>query len=170
MSDTPSGSSQQIVIHKDVGSPTHCHYPILKPTNYMVWAIHIKTILEANGNYTRSKWTLEDDRTHRSNATGCEKKDKSMIAYLFQAIPEDMVLQVANCKTTKDIWNTLKTRHVGVDRVQKARLHTLMSEFELLQMKEDDTIDSFSARINNIVTRASEFGTTLNQPLWYENF
>ncbi|XP_021996327.1 uncharacterized protein LOC110893529 [Helianthus annuus] len=91
------------------------------------------------------------------------KKDKAVIAYLFQAIPKDMVLQVANCKTAKEIWNTLKTRHVGIDRVQKARLHTLMSEFELLQMKEDDTIDEFTAKINSIVTQASEYGSTLNQ-------
>ncbi|KAJ0773544.1 putative RNA-directed DNA polymerase [Helianthus annuus] len=43
-------------------------------------------------------------------------------------------------------------------------MHTLLSEFELLQMKDDDTIDSFTAKINSIVTRATEVGTTLSQP------
>ncbi|XP_022004437.1 uncharacterized protein LOC110901999 [Helianthus annuus] len=38
-----------------------------------------------------------------------------------------------------------------------------MSEFKLLQMKEDDTIDEFTAKINSIVTRASEYGRMLNQ-------
>ncbi|XP_021986199.1 uncharacterized protein LOC110882508 [Helianthus annuus] len=38
-----------------------------------------------------------------------------------------------------------------------------MSEFELMQMKEDDTIDSFTAKISSVVTRASELGTTLSQ-------
>ncbi|XP_022022163.1 uncharacterized protein LOC110922122 [Helianthus annuus] len=38
-----------------------------------------------------------------------------------------------------------------------------MSESELLQMKEDDTIDEFTAKINSIVTRANEYGRTLNQ-------
>ncbi|KAJ0809578.1 putative RNA-directed DNA polymerase [Helianthus annuus] len=86
------------------------------------------------------------------------------IAYLFRAIPEDVVLQVASCKTAKEILENLKTRHVGVDRVQKARWHTLLSEFELMQMREDDTKDSFTAKINSVVTRASALGTTLSQP------
>ena len=43
-------------------------------------------------------------------------------------------------------------------------MHTLLSEFELLQMREDDTVDSFTAKINSVVTRASELGTTLSQP------
>ncbi|XP_022041396.1 uncharacterized protein LOC110943977 [Helianthus annuus] len=39
-----------------------------------------------------------------------------------------------------------------------------MSEFEMLQMKDDDTIDSFTAKINSIVTRATEVGSTMSQP------
>ncbi|XP_022030664.1 uncharacterized protein LOC110931587 [Helianthus annuus] len=89
------------------------------------------------------------------------KKDKAAIAYLFQAIPEDCI---ASCKIAKEIWENLKTRHVGVDRVQKAPWHTLMLEFELMQMKDDDIVDSFSTKINNVVTRASELGTTPSQP------
>ncbi|MFS7888214.1 putative RNA-directed DNA polymerase [Helianthus anomalus] len=153
-----SGTSEQnqIIIQKEGSSLSQFQCPILKPTNYTVWAIRIKTILEANGLWE----TIEP----AENATVDTKKDKSAIAYLFQAIPEDVVLQVASCKTAKEIWDNLKVRHVGVDRVQKARMHTLLSEFELLQMRDDDTIDSFTARINSIVTRATEVGTTLSQP------
>ncbi|XP_022013733.1 uncharacterized protein LOC110913197 [Helianthus annuus] len=154
MSDKSRGSGQ-IVIHKDVGSLTHYQCPILKPTNYTVWAIRIKTILEANGLWKM----IEPTNTTQQDV----KKDKAVIAYLFQAIPENVVLQVASCKTAKEIWENLKTRHVGVDRVQNARLHILMSEFELLQMKEYDTIDEFTEKINSIVTRASKYGRTLNQ-------
>ncbi|KAJ0780063.1 putative transcription factor interactor and regulator CCHC(Zn) family [Helianthus annuus] len=85
-------------------------------------------------------------------------------AYLFQALPEDMIIQVASCKSAKEIWDALKTRHVGADRVQKARLQTLKTEFEILKMKEEDTIDSFTARLNSIVTRASGLGSTFDQP------
>ncbi|XP_022019524.1 uncharacterized protein LOC110919562 [Helianthus annuus] len=112
-------------------------------------------ILEVNGLWE----TIEPAENTQSDV----KKDKSAISNLFQAISEDVVLQVANCKTAKEIQENLKTRHVGVDRVQKARLHTLMLEFELLEMKEDDTIDEFTSKIYSIVTRASEYGRTLNQ-------
>ncbi|KAD6118756.1 hypothetical protein E3N88_10027 [Mikania micrantha] len=60
--------------------------------------------------------------------------DKTAIAYLFQALTEDRVLQVANCKSAKEVWDALKIRHVGVDMVQKARLQTLKNKTEI----EDD--------------------------------
>ncbi|XP_021974630.1 uncharacterized protein LOC110869708 [Helianthus annuus] len=154
MSGTTRPNSQ-VIIQKEGSSLSQFQCPILKATNYTVWAIRIKTILEANG-----LWEMIEPA---ENTQTDVKKDKMAIAYLFQAIPEDVVLQVASCKTAKEIWENLKTRHVGVDHLQKARLHTLMSEFELLQMKEDDTIDEFTTKINNIVTRASKYGRTLNQ-------
>ena len=150
-----SVSDKEIVIHKEVGS-TQFRCPMLKSTNYTVWAIHMKTILRANG-----LWEMIEPK---GNTEPDEKKDMTATAYLFQGLPEDMILQVASCKSSKEIWDALKTRHVGVDRVQKARLQTLKTEFEMLKMKEEDTIDSFAARLNSIVTRASGLGSTFDQP------
>jgi hypothetical protein len=151
-----SNKNKQIVIHKEVGSLTNYQCPILNATNYTVWSIRIKTILRANGLWEmiEPKATTEPD----------EKKDMTATAYLFQALPEDMIMQVANCNSAKEIWDALKTRHVGVDRVQKARLQTIRTEFEMLKMKDEDTIDSFTAKLNSIVTRASNLGTTFEQP------
>ncbi|XP_022041943.1 uncharacterized protein LOC110944594 [Helianthus annuus] len=151
-----TGPNSQVLIQKEGSSLSQFQCPILKPTNYTVWAIRIKTILEANGLWE----TIEPTENTQTDVM----KYKATIAYLFQAIPKDVVLQVASCKIAKEIWENLKTSHVGVDRVQKARWHTLISEFELMQMREDDTIDSFTAKKNSVVTRASELGTTLSQP------
>lgn len=82
-----------------------------------------------------------------------DKRDKTALAYLFQSLPEDQVLQVANCKSAKEVWDALKTRNIGVDRVQKAKLQTLKSEFEILQMEKDDTIDSFTAKMTSITSK-----------------
>ncbi|XP_023765562.1 uncharacterized protein LOC111914053 [Lactuca sativa] len=65
-----------------------------------------------------------------------EKKSKLACAFIFQAIPEDIPMQVAKKKTAREVWESLKTRFVGAERVQKARLHTLKSEFEALRMKD----------------------------------
>ncbi|KAI3775732.1 hypothetical protein L1987_45484 [Smallanthus sonchifolius] len=137
MLETPPArtSGREIVIHKEASSLTHYQCPILKSTNYTIWALRIKLILEANGLWE----TIEPSDIERD-----VKKDKATMAYLYQALPEDVILQIASCKTAKEVWDALKTRHVGVDRVQKARLQTLTTEFELLQMKEDETIDSFT--------------------------
>ncbi|KAI3813170.1 hypothetical protein L1987_17887 [Smallanthus sonchifolius] len=154
----PAGTNgKEIVIHKEASSLTHYQCPILKSTNYTIWALRIKLILEANGLWETIEPSADTERD--------VKKDKATMAYLYQALPEDVILQIASCKTAKEVWEALKTRHVGVDRVQKARLQTLTTEFELLQMKEDETIDSFTGKMNSIVTKASCLGTTFGQPM-----
>ncbi|GJW87549.1 cytochrome P450 93A3-like protein [Tanacetum coccineum] len=109
--------------------------------NHQVWAIQIKVILEPK------KDTQLDD-----------KKDKSAIAFLYQALTEDVILQVASCKTTKELWESLKKRHVGEEKVQQARLQSLMIGFNTLQMKDDDTVDAFTAKLNGYATKAKELG------------
>ncbi|GKA48279.1 zinc finger, CCHC-type containing protein [Tanacetum coccineum] len=105
------------------------------PSNYSLWAIRMQIILEANG-----LWEMiePNEKTQADN-----KKDKTAMAFLYQALPEDQLLQITKHKTA-NIWDALRTRHIGEVRVQQARLQTLKSEFEMLHMKEDETIDAFT--------------------------
>ena len=96
--------------------------PMLTSTNYTIWAVRVKAILSANG-----LWEVVEPT--EGTSTVDVKKDRTAIAYLFQAIPEDMVMQVASHPTAKEIWEALKTRFIGIDRVQKARLQSLRTEF-----------------------------------------
>ncbi|GJX18728.1 zinc finger, CCHC-type containing protein [Tanacetum coccineum] len=131
--------------------------PKLKNTNYTVWAIQIKVILEAHG--------LWEAIESKDNTEVDIKKDKATIAFLYQALTEDVILQVAGCETAKELWDSLKTRHVGEEKVQQARLQSLMIEFNTLQMKDDDTVDAFTAKLNGYATKARELGKTLDESL-----
>ncbi|GJW69991.1 zinc finger, CCHC-type containing protein [Tanacetum coccineum] len=93
------------------------------------------------------------------------KKDKATIAFLYQALTEDVILQVAGCETAKELWESLKTRHVGEEKVQQARLQSLMIGFNTLQMKDEDTVDAFTAKLNSYATKARELGKTLDESL-----
>ncbi|GJY49669.1 zinc finger, CCHC-type containing protein [Tanacetum coccineum] len=124
--------------------------PKLKNTNYTVWAIQIKVILEAHG-----LWEVIESK---DNTEVDIKKDKATIAFLYQALTEDVILQVAGCETAKELWDSLKTRHVGEEKVQQARLQSLMIEFNTLQMKDDDMVDAFTAKLNGYATKARELG------------
>nr|GFA98061.1 zinc finger, CCHC-type [Tanacetum cinerariifolium] len=126
---------------------------MLKPSNYSLWAIQMQIILEANG-----LWEMiePNEKTQADN-----KKDKTAIAFLYQALTEDQLLQITKHKTAKAIWNALKTRHLGEERVQQERLQTLKSEFEMLQMKEDETIDVFTTKLTTSVNKASSLGHTM---------
>ncbi|GKC63041.1 zinc finger, CCHC-type containing protein [Tanacetum coccineum] len=83
------------------------------------------------------------------------------MAFLYQALPEEQLLQITKHKTAKAIWDALKTRHIGEERVQQARLQTLKSEFEMLHMKEDETIDTFTAKLTTIVNKTASLGHTM---------
>ncbi|GJX07801.1 disease resistance protein-like protein [Tanacetum coccineum] len=73
------------------------------------------------------------------------KKDKATTAFLYQALTEDVILQVAGCETAKELWESLKTRHVGEEKVQQARV-TITNELGLIhfKMKMEDTVDAFT--------------------------
>nr|GEU52681.1 ribonuclease H-like domain, reverse transcriptase, RNA-dependent DNA polymerase [Tanacetum cinerariifolium] len=91
--------------------------------------------------------------------------DKETTAFLYQALTEDVILQVAGCKTAKELWESLLKRHVGEEKVQQARLQSLMIGFQTLQMKEDDTMDAFTAKLNGYANKAKELGKTLDESL-----
>nr|GFC18206.1 zinc finger, CCHC-type [Tanacetum cinerariifolium] len=86
------------------------------------------------------------------------KKDKTAIAFLYQALPEEQLLQITKHKTAKAIWDALKIRHIGEERVQQARLQTLKPDFEMLHMKEDETIDAFTTKLTTLENKAASLG------------
>nr|GEX77227.1 alpha-xylosidase 1-like [Tanacetum cinerariifolium] len=134
-------------------STTQFQCPILKPSNYSLWTIRIQIILEANGLWEM----IEPLETTKAD----NKKDKTAIAFLYQALPEEQWLQITKHKTAKAIWDALKTRHIGEQRVQQARLQTLKSDFEMLHMKEDETIDTFTGKLTTLVNKAASLGHTI---------
>nr|GEV55676.1 ribonuclease H-like domain, reverse transcriptase, RNA-dependent DNA polymerase [Tanacetum cinerariifolium] len=127
--------------------------PMLKPSNYSLWAIRMQIILEANG-----LWEMIEplETTQADN-----KKHKTAIAFLYQALPEDQLLQITKHKTAKAIWNALKTRHIGKGRIQQERLQTLKSNFEMLHMKKDETIDTFTGKTTTLVNKAASLRHTI---------
>nr|GEV09259.1 zinc finger, CCHC-type [Tanacetum cinerariifolium] len=149
--DTTSTSTPQ----KPVTPIAQYQCPKLKNTNYTVWAIQIKVILEAH-----DLWEAIEPK---EGTKVDNKKDKATTTFLYQALTEDVIVQVAGCETTKELWESLKTRHVGEEKVRQARLQSLMIEFNTLQMKEDDTVDAFTAKLNGYATKARELGKTLDE-------
>nr|GEW26264.1 zinc finger, CCHC-type [Tanacetum cinerariifolium] len=113
----------------------------------------MQIILEANG-----LWEMiePNKKTQADN-----KKDKTAIAFLYQALPEEQLLQITKHKTAKAIWDALKTRHIGEERVQQEKLQTHKSDFEMLHMKEDKTIDTFTTKPTTLVNKAASLGHTM---------
>ncbi|XP_013607955.1 uncharacterized protein LOC106435070 [Brassica napus] len=92
-----------------------------------------------------------------------EENDMAM-ALLFQSIPKVLVLQVGELSTAKKVWEAIKTRHVGAERVKDARLQTLMADFDRLKIKETESIDDFGGKLSEIASKSAALGVNIEEP------
>ena len=84
---------------------------MLNSSNYTVWAVRMKVALKVH-----KAWDVVETETPNT------EKNNLAMALLFQSIPESLVLQVSEFDTAKQVWEAIKTRHVGAERVKEARL------------------------------------------------
>lgn len=141
------------------GASSSIKCPMLNATNYTVWAIRMKMALKVH-----KVWEAIDEET----TTG-EKNDLA-IALLFQSIPETLILQVGELDTAKKVWEAIRARYVGAERVREARLQTLMNEFDRLKMKETETIDDFSGKLAEISSKSAALGVSMEEPKLVKKF
>nr|GEX47044.1 augmin subunit 6 [Tanacetum cinerariifolium] len=119
---------------KDSGTSMTFQCPVLNSTNYTIWAVKIKALFNVHG-----IWEAVEPTT---NTEVDQKKNNMAIAMLYQAILENMVLQIASLTSAKEIWEALKVRHLGIERVKEARVQTIVSEFESLKMGANEPLDN----------------------------
>ena len=80
-------------------------------------------------------------------------KDLKAKNYLFQALDRSILETIINKDTTKDIWDSLKQKYQGSSRVKRAHLQALRKEFEILHMKEDESVNEYFARTLTIANK-----------------
>jgi hypothetical protein len=118
-------------------------YPVLLLANYTVWAVKVQVILEAQG--------LWEAVSPTEGATVDERKNKTARAQLLQTKLME-----------KEVWDSLKTRFVGSDRVKAAHLSTLKGKFNKLCMVKGDLLDDYAGKISGMAARYASLGSTLD--------
>ncbi|XP_013722901.1 uncharacterized protein LOC106426709 [Brassica napus] len=141
-----------VVARKEGGGPSKITCSMLTATNYTIWAIRIKVLLKVH-----KVWETVENESDDS------EKNNMATTLFFQSIPEALILQVRELDTAKKIWDAIKSRHMGADRVREARLQTLMAEFERLKMKDSDTIDEFVGKLSKIVAKSTALGENIEE-------
>ncbi|XP_074369149.1 uncharacterized protein LOC141710395 [Apium graveolens] len=126
-------------------------YPMLNRGNYTAWALKMKVYMQAHGVWI----AIESDDP---NLPIEDRTDKIALAAIYQGIPEDVLLSVAEKKMAKEAWDAVKTMCLGADRVKTARIQTLKVEFETLSMKDTESLDDFCMKLNGLVTTIRALG------------
>lgn len=91
--------------------------------------------------------TDEDNLTDEQKKIIADQRLKDLKAknYLFQAIDRSILETILKKDTTKDIWDSLKQKYQGITRVKFAQLQALRKEFEILHMKEKESVNVYFA-------------------------
>ncbi|XP_048604978.1 uncharacterized protein LOC125582357 [Brassica napus] len=143
---------------KDFGS-TSIQCLMLSLTNYTVWSMRMKVLLRVHEVWDTIEPGSDD-----------QKKNDVAIALLFQSVPETLILQVGEQTASKEIWNAIKSRHLGADRVRDARLQTLMTEFDRLKMDDSDTVDDFAGKISGLSSKETSLGENIEESKMVKKF
>ncbi|CAM0957048.1 unnamed protein product [Alopecurus aequalis] len=143
-----------LVPHGAGGSTVSLSCPMLTSTNYTVWAIKVEAILDAQG--------VWEAVSPGDGVEVDETKNKMARAQLLGALSEDILMQVSTKKTAKEVWDSLKTRFVGADRLKAARLSTLRGEFDRMYMAEEEQLDDYAGKISGMAARYASLGSTLD--------
>ena len=90
------------------------------------------------------------------------KKCKTARAMILAGLPEDVLLQVAAKLTAKEVWDSLKLRFIGAERVRAARRATLHGELDRLKMEDGESLDVYAGRLAGMTARLASLGETLS--------
>lgn len=116
-------------------------WPMLTRTNYQSWSAHVQCNLE--GIYL---WdAIESDKVEW-------RHDWLAMGAMPKGVPEDMHAMLLNKKSAKEAWESLKTMHLGADRVKEVNAQKLLSDFEAISFKTGETIEEFAMRITKLAS------------------
>ncbi|KAG7544219.1 Zinc finger CCHC-type [Arabidopsis thaliana x Arabidopsis arenosa] len=100
----------------------------------------------------KKEWTTEEKNEAKFNAKA--------LSAIFGSLPMNQFTRVQGCMSAKEAWDILQVTFEGTSTVKRTRLDMLASEFENLNMGEDDSVDNFSSKLSAIQQEAVVLGKT----------
>lgn len=70
-------------------------------------------------------------------------KDLKIKNFLYQSIDREILETILNTDTSKQIWESMKQKFEGSTKLKRAQPQALHKEYEMLQMKEGETVKKF---------------------------
>ncbi|XP_074336117.1 uncharacterized protein LOC141673281 [Apium graveolens] len=127
------------------------NYPMLTKCNYTAWAMKMRVYMQVYG-----VWEAIEPKDPKASVE--DRQDKMALTTIYQAIPEETLLSLAEKKTAKEAWEGIKILYQGAERVRTAKIQTLKTEFEALNMKENESLDDFCMKMNSLITNIRALG------------
>ena len=138
-------------------------------TNYQMWDVQMETHLEALDLWEAVEEeydvpVLPENPTVAQMKSYSEKKTRNSKAkaILFAAISPTIFTRIRSLKTTKEIWDYLKSAYAGDKKIKGIQILNLIREFELQRMKESETVKEYADMLLGIANRVRLLGGDFN--------
>ncbi|RVW82648.1 Retrovirus-related Pol polyprotein from transposon TNT 1-94 [Vitis vinifera] len=146
-------------------SNTSSVIPVFNGEHYHIWAVKMRFYLRSQGlwNVVMSE---ADPPPLGANPTVAQmkayeeeklKKDKA-ITCLHSGLTDHIFTKIMNLETPKQVWDKLQGEFEVSERVKTVRLLTLKREFELMKMKDDESVKDYSGRLMDVVNQMRLLG------------
>nr|KYP59539.1 Retrovirus-related Pol polyprotein from transposon TNT 1-94 [Cajanus cajan]KYP59550.1 Retrovirus-related Pol polyprotein from transposon TNT 1-94 [Cajanus cajan] len=66
--------------------------------------------------------------------------------------------RISQCKSSKEMWDTLQVTHEGTSDVKRSRKQTLIREYELLRMNHGESISDFQKGFTHLINHLVDLG------------
>jgi gag-polypeptide of LTR copia-type/Domain of unknown function (DUF4219) len=126
-------------------------YPMLSETNYGIWAVKMKIVLRSLG-----VWSVIEGEDID------EDKDQGAMVAISQAVPDDVMMAIAEKQSAKQVWEALREMRVGEDRIKKAHVQVPKRQLNKLQMEDSETVNEYSMKLTTLVAEIQSLGTKLD--------
>ena len=145
--------------------------PFFSGENFEYWSIRMKTFLTS-----QDLWTLvstgytepADENTYNALTADQKlelkenrKKDAKDLFIIQTRIDISIFPKIVECTKSHDAWEILEKAYKGSTKVKVVKLQLLRRDFESLKMKENESIEDFITRVQNVVNAIHSHGETL---------
>eukprot|EP00252_Welwitschia_mirabilis_P024163 TRINITY_DN705_c0_g1_i1.p1 TRINITY_DN705_c0_g1~~TRINITY_DN705_c0_g1_i1.p1 ORF type:complete len:205 (+),score=47.53 TRINITY_DN705_c0_g1_i1:749-1363(+) len=131
---------------------------IFKGDSYKFWSIKMKTLFRS-----QDLWDFVESGCPKGGVDdACNKenlnKDAKSLFFIQQAVDETIFLRIASATMTKQVWDTLMIEYQGSAKVIIVKLQFLRREFETVNMKNNELVQEYLAKVSSLVTQMHAYG------------
>ncbi|KAF2303140.1 hypothetical protein GH714_014097 [Hevea brasiliensis] len=143
--------------------------PAFNGENYSVWVVKMKVYLRAFDLWevveiSRDPTPLPENpslpqiKMHSEERVKKFKARSAIHAFVTNAI----FTRIMTCETAKQAWDKLKEDYQGTNRIRLIQVLNLWREFEVLKMKDVETVKNYTKRLMKVVNKLRLIGEELS--------
>ena len=144
--------------------------PLFDGTNYAYWKVHMRVFLKS---LDEKVWqVVEIGWTKPKEAPADWDNSKIKVANfnnralnaLFSVVTNEEFKKISSTETAKEARTILQTTYKGTKVVKDSKFQRLTTSFEEITMEEDESLDEFYAKLEDIVNSAFNLRETIPKP------